>query len=304
MNIIIGAGLSGLIAASLIHDSMVYEAGPKDHTAHKALLRFRSSAVGDALGIPFRKVTVRKGIFHEGSFQDPSIFLANLYAQKVIGRVSDRSIWNLETTERFIAPENLAEILVERLGGRICWNSKIDGVAGLAKPGNVVISTAPMSVNMRLARMDHPGVIFTHAPVRVRRWRIKDCDVHQTVYFPAMDIPLYRASITGDLLIAEYVEGAHEDTDNLAYIASAFALKSEALERMDDTTQRYGKIAPILEGDRRRIIRTLTTACGIYSLGRFATWRNILLDDVLNDVYVIKRLMNADGYDAARIAAK
>lgn len=305
MTTIIGAGLSGLLAASLIHDSVIYEAGPKDHTAHKALLRFRSPAVGDALGIPFRKVTVRKGIFHEGSFQVPSIRLANLYAQKVIGKISDRSIWNLDTAERFIAPENLAEILVERLGGRICWNSKIDSITGLSSTGHSIISTAPMSVNMRLARMDHPGVIFTHAAVRVRRWRIADCDVHQTVYFPALHIPLYRASITGDLLIAEYIEGpggSHEE-DNFMHLAAAFALGSD-LQKLDDTSQRYGKIAPINEADRRRIIRTLTTACGLYSLGRFATWRNILLDDVLNDVYVIKRLMNSDGYDAARIAAK
>jgi hypothetical protein len=36
-------------------------------------------------------------------------------------------------------------------------------------------------------------------------------------------------------------------------------------------------------------------------IGRFATWRNILLDDVVDDIAVIKRLMRHGGaYDHAR----
>jgi len=34
----------------------------------------------------------------------------------------------------------------------------------------------------------------------------------------------------------------------------------------------------------------------VYSLGRYATWRNILLDDVYHDINVIKQLMDSDGY--------
>lgn len=306
MTIIIGAGLSGLIAASLIHDAHVYEAHKRDHRAHKALLRFRSPAVGDALGIPFRPVTVRKGIFSQGEFVSPSIRLANLYATKVIGKIIDRSIWNLETTTRYIAPEDLAEQLVDRLGSRVTWEAKIDRITGLAKPGSSVISTAPMSVNCQLTGMIHEPVTFEHAAVRVRRWRIKDCDVHQTVYYPSLDISLYRASITGDLLIAEYVDrkGAEANNEHTSHLLQSFSLNWGQITPLDDTTQRFGKIAPIDEGARRRIIRSLTTQHGLYSLGRFATWRNILLDDVLNDIYVIKKLVNSDAYDAARIAAK
>jgi branched-subunit amino acid ABC-type transport system permease component len=60
--------------------------------------------------------------------------------------------------------------------------------------------------------------------------------------------------------------------------------------------QSYGKIAPIDEQFRRFVVEHLSQKHSIYSLGRFATWRNILLDDVLKDLQVIKKLMNADLY--------
>jgi hypothetical protein len=44
----------------------------------------------------------------------------------------------------------------------------------------------------------------------------------------------------------------------------------------------------------------MTTRFGIYSLGRFATWRNILLDDVLNDIFRIREMMNGTDYDFVR----
>lgn len=304
MTLIIGAGLSGLMAASLIPNSTIVEQGPKDHTAHKALLRFRSADVGNALGIPFRKVTVRKGIFHDGKFVQPTIALANEYALKVIGRVVDRSIWNLDTAERFIAPEDLAAHLVDRLEGRIEWNREARLAIACRPKGHPIISTAPMSVNMSLCGIGHDSALFKHAAVRVRRWRIPNCDVHQTVYFPSMEYGLYRASITGELLIAEYTVDGGDAQSSLQELKIAFGLFSHHFnEPMDSTEQRYGKIAAIDNDNRKRWIRHLTVKHNVYSLGRFATWRNILLDDVLNDIYVIKKLLHANEYDAARIAA-
>ncbi len=307
MTLIIGAGLSGLIAANLIPGSRIIESGSKDHRAHKALLRFRSSAVGDALGINFRKVTVRKGLYDADAseFVQPNIRLANMYAKKVIGRIVDRSIWNLDTAERFIAPEDLAAQLVERLGSRIDWNTPAgSGMVDRRDRAKLpIISTAPMSVNLSLCGIGHEKVIFQRAPVVVRRWRVHNCDVHQTVYYPEYASALYRASITGDLLIAEYVAD-HYDAQNesLDLIRGSFNIAFDTLEKIDTTEQKYGKIAAIDNDSRKRWIRHMTLKHNVYSLGRFATWRNILLDDVLNDVYVIKKLLHANEYDAARIA--
>lgn len=52
--IILGAGLSGLIAGCMFPLAKIIESSKKEDyfsNSHKALLRFRTSAVGDALGI-------------------------------------------------------------------------------------------------------------------------------------------------------------------------------------------------------------------------------------------------------------
>jgi len=123
---IYGAGLAGLLAGCVFQNAKIIEAAPRHNISHKALLRFRSSAVGDAVGIPFRKVRVHKGIWFESRFQQPSIMLANMYSRKVIGKLADRSIWNLDPVDRFIAPEDFIEQLVDRCESRIQWETKVD----------------------------------------------------------------------------------------------------------------------------------------------------------------------------------
>ena len=64
--------------------------------------------------------------------------------------------------------------------------------------------------------------------------------------------------------------------------------------------QRYGKILPFDEEERQAFILWATETFGIYSLGRFATWRQILLDDLVRDIGVIKRLIeNRSRYNLA-----
>lgn len=313
---IVGAGLAGLLAANLMPDAHIIEAGPeRDVGQHKALLRFRSDAVGNAVGIEFKEVTVHKGVYHDGNFVRPDIRLANWYSKKVIGGYADRSVWKVEPSQRFIAPENLYERLVARCKGRIEWSCSFNDMweqrdTGYMSKRLPVISTAPMHVIARAVGMTPPETCeFRHAPVRVKRWRIDNAKVYQTIYFPSLDVNLYRASITGDLLIAEYVENPFNgDGDEL--LLEAFGLSIINIVRadgargdaafipLDETKQKYGKIAPITEAWRRECILQLTLQHRIYSLGRFAVWKNILLDDCLQDIYVIKRLIESgSAYD-------
>lgn len=71
--------------------------------------------------------------------------------------------------------------------------------------------------------------------------------------------------------------------------------------------QKFGKISPIDEQLRHSIIYNLTKQFGIYSLGRFSCWRQIMLDDVVKDVKKIENLLkleNLSGYEAARTMAQ
>ena len=292
--IILGAGLSGLIAAAVNPQAKVFEASSRDKQSHRAVLRFRTSAVGDAVGIPFRKIRVYKNIWVDGKFYEPNIQLSNLYSHKVANGYFDRSIWKTEAVERYIAPEDFILRLIEQVGDRVEWETPVQELP----KDHPIISTIPMNAMLKLAGIPvRDGVLFKFSPIRVQRFRVKDADVFQTIYFPSPSTAVYRASITGNLLIVESVDDMSFLTNDLTEVLDAFGLVDDDIEVIDkDHKQSYGKIAPIDEPFRRFVVENLSQQYGVYSLGRFATWRNILLDDVLQDTNVIKKMVNADSY--------
>lgn len=317
MTTIVGAGLAGLIAAHAFPQWRVVEAAKEPAAAHRALLRFRSDAVARLTGIDFHKVLVRKSIWSDGDHTTPNIRLANMYASKVLGVVvGDRSVWNLDPVERWIAPDNLYEQLVDAVGNRITWGVEFDFALRSSMHGIVpvepVVSTAPLPVVLRALKIE-ADLSFDRAPIHVRRFRLEGGgSLYQTIYFPDRNTPLYRASITGDTLIAElavnpaFAQGpAIEDTDHLVLLVrEAFGLQAQALTPLESVRQHYGKIASVDNERRKRLLYRLTRDHGIYSLGRFATWRNILLDDVVDDIAGIKRLFRINSaYDLARASA-
>lgn len=299
---IIGAGLAGLLAAHAWPNIPIIEAASERH-GHKALLRFRSDAVSRLTGIEFRPVTVRKGVWVSSrGFVQPNIALANLYAQKVVGELAaDRSIWSLEPVTRWIAPDDFYERLIAFAGSRVRWGQAFNFYdASFELPKAALISTVPLPVVMEELGMRK--IEMKRSPITVTRFRIPRSDVFQTVYFPEAGLPLYRASITGDLLIVETVSGNNR-AGIMEAIEKAFGIGAEALQFVEQVEQQYGKIIPLNDDVRKSILFKLSHDHGIFSLGRFAQWRNILLDDVIQDIAVIKRLLNTDAskYDLAML---
>lgn len=296
---IIGAGLSGLIAAHLFPSMPIVEAQPEPQEMHKAVLRFRSDAVSRVTGIDFRQVVVRKGIYYKEEFHQPTINLANLYSQKCLGRVvGERSIWNLDPVQRWIAPEDFYWRMIEQAKARIEWNQKIDFNA-FPFESDEVISTIPLPAALSQCGIQH-NLTFDRSPIKVIRFRVVSCDVFQTVYFPEPICPVYRASITGDLLIVEMMDwnDGHGNYDEWHEdVCRAFGIMEHDLEQLDEVKQQYGKIAPVDDVARKHLIGKLSIDHNIFSLGRFATWKNLLLDDVVQDCGKIKQLINASSYD-------
>jgi len=301
---ILGAGLSGLIAATQIPDAVVLEANSEEMLSHRAVLRFRSDVLSRMTGIPFKKVTVRKSIWSNGQHCAPNLQLANWYSLKTNGGVLDRSIWNIEPVERFIAPENLQQQMAAMIGPRIKWKRQVEYHMFKDMP-TPIISTIPMPVLLSmLVPLPNPVSAepeFKHQAICVDRYRVPGADVYQTVYFPDHDTNVYRASITGDLLIVERRKPMAIIGDPQPMkMLEPFGLKMSDVTPIDENhVQRYGKISPIDDRWRRDMIHHLTQQFGIYSLGRFAIWHNILLDDVAHDVAVIKRLIQQGPYSAA-----
>jgi hypothetical protein len=296
---IVGAGLSGLIAAHAWPGVPIIEAAPEPRP-HRALLRFRSENVAHITGIEFRRVLVRKGLWSGGAFRRPTIALANAYARKVLGRViGDRSIWNLAPVERWVAPEDFQERLLDNVRSRVLFDAPDD-----LRGDRPFISTVPLPAALQTLGIDFEEDEFVRAPIDVRRYRVANCDAHQTVYFPDEDLNLYRASITGDVLILESVAGQFDHLRIAEVIMDVFDihLLSECAP-LGSVKQEYGKIISLPDVRRRAILFELTTRHGLYSLGRFAQWRNILLDDVVNDVHVIKKLLQSDSYTLRKAAS-
>jgi hypothetical protein len=64
---IVGAGMAGCLAGVLNPTATIYEAAESFQQNHDAVLRFRDDQVSKQVGIPFKKVKVRKGIYATNS---------------------------------------------------------------------------------------------------------------------------------------------------------------------------------------------------------------------------------------------
>ena len=295
--IIYGAGMAGLVAAHMLRrfQPEVREAQDRLPENHAALLRFRTDACSVATGIPFDRVRVSKAVAYNGRLHSvATLAMNNRYAAKVVGRVTNRSALNTVDSERFIAPADFVAQLASSV--RVQFGSRL-GAEVMARDENSppLISTIPMPAMAELVGYKELPTLLRR-PVWSVRAQLKDCDVYQTVYYPDETVPWYRASITGATLIVECLEepDAFALPKQLASVLHDFGI-NQAVHSPVVKKQAYGKIStPDPEGCRRFVL-WLTDRYRIYSLGRFATWRQLLLDDVVSDVRVIERLADYRG---------
>lgn len=306
--VIVGAGMAGLLAANMLsrHRPIVLEAANMLPNNHHALLRFRSAAVGDVLGIDFRKVRVIKCSVPMAT--DAAAALAYSFKSTGVYR-SDRSLPNgTETGERFIAPSDLIDQMFKRAeaaGVEFRFGTKFSPTT---VPPTTIISTIPMPALMAITGHNKEFVPeFRAIKGIVYRATIPDCDAFATVYDPRPDTPFTRASITGDQLIIERpLAGTTLPWSNEGILQEACDLLGinhsvNELE-VEVKPQNYAKILPVDESLRRHFIHRATDQHNIYSLGRFATWRpGLLLDDLVQDIRMIERWSSEENrYEIAR----
>jgi hypothetical protein len=290
--IIIGAGLAGLLAANLLRhkNPTILEKQPTLPNNHSAVLRFRSSIVSDVTGIPFKKVNVVKAAL---PWLNP-VADSLAYAEKNTGLLrSDRSISvPTPSVERYIGPINLIEQL--SLGLNIKFNN--DGLTGWKK-GGPIISTIPMPAMMEM--LCYPKLpVFPSVPGCNIRATISGCDAYASLYVPNPFYPFSRISLTGNEIIAECPNVRVEDEypEIMYTAASLLGISKEMVFDIEWHQQTYSKILPIDEGERKRFMAWATDEHNVYSLGRYACWRpGLLLDDLVQDIRLIERWINAGG---------
>jgi len=293
---IIGAGLAGLLCGFMNPDSTIYEAG-NGRNKHTAVLRMRTPEISRITGIPFKKKTVYKSIWLDGKEQQPSPRIGHMYSKKVIGEITKRSIMDISPKVRYIPPGDFQARLADRVSNQIIYNHKI---TGSDFPSGPVVSTVPMPVLMKMFDINM-DMQFTRKSIYVSRYKIKNCDSYSTVYYPGRDIPIYRATLTGDILIIESKSCIHKDHSRQY---TSYVLKTLGLVKSDidcvisiNDEHKFGKIYKTDEKKRRTFISNMTLHNELYSLGRYATWRpGVLLDDIVNDIFVIRKLVESDKY--------
>lgn len=298
--IVVGAGMAGLLAAATLRGEClgVYEAQPSLPNNHSAVLRFRSSVVGDSVGIEFERVRVLKAV---APWRNP-VADAMAYSRKTNGTATLRSIASAtgEIVERYVAPRDFIARLAGAVSAPIYYEVAFDfplAVEAATRNGTSIVSTIPMPALMKaLGYPDAPE--FPTVSGRNIVVQLRDVDAYASLYVPDPRFPGARISITGSEMVIECYD--EQGKQEMPFKIVERALDLVGLERGNvidyvDKGQRYAKILPIDEEVRRRFILWATEEHGVYSLGRFATWRpNILLDDLVQDIRHIRRLASGD----------
>jgi hypothetical protein len=300
---IVGAGMAGLLAGAMLRTevSEVVEAQEGLPNNHSALLRFRSSVVGDALGIEFKRVSVLKTV---APWRNP-VADSLAYAHKCSGIYSLRSSLSAENRleERFIAPPDLIAQMAARVGAPIRFGTRFDFKSDCRS--EPVISTIPMPYLMEaLQYPERASIKFSHVSGCNINAEMVGCDAYCTVYVPDPGEAFSRISLTGNKLTVEFPQRKAEwlreigngGTQNIFHqlrrAADIFGFNQNYIRNALAFDQHYAKIQPIDDSARKRFMLWATEKHNIYLLGRFATWRpGVLLDDCVKDVRAIRRMI-------------
>lgn len=298
---IIGAGISGLLAGALNPGSIVFEKNEeKKSNNHEALFRLKDDKIGKYLGIKLEKVRVNKAIWFNGREVNPTPRITHLYSTKVSGSISDRSIFNIDPVVRYLPPNNFIDKLKSMC--RIEWGSKVNykWFTDSCPSEDKIISTIPMNTVLNILNIGLPSE-FTYRSIWVNKYKLFGCDANCTIYYPDPDMAIYRASIVKSDLIIESMKPLVNPEELYVVVESMGIDKSDLVLRTANFKQTFGKINKIESKIRKKIIMDLTINYGVYSLGRFATWRpKVMIDDVFEDIFHIRRMIEDGGYSAIK----
>lgn len=310
--IIIGAGMAGLLAARMLshRQPIIWEMQPRLPNNHSAVLRFRTSQIGDILGIPFKKVKMLKDTL---SWQHP-IADSLAYSFKNTGYYrSDRSaVKGLVEAERYIAPPDLIERMATGVPIEFGREFRVNDPHAQGVP---IISTIPMPALVEVLDYDM-APDFEYRQGATITAHLSDCDAYVSLLIPTPAEPASRVSITGNQLIielplhpsqqgdqiGEWFQSVRDEYVNIARnAANLLGIADTQIAAVDPAKlQYYNKINPVKDESRKEFMFWATKNFGIYSLGRFATWRpGLLLDDLVQDIRLIDKWISSSNYDVA-----
>jgi hypothetical protein len=305
---IIGAGISGVMAyhyfKSKGYKVVVLEKNKYTGALqnHSSIFRTRTRAVSDILKCDAKEITVEKGyIDSEGNYYtEPTIMMKNEYSIKVSGSISFRSIYkDRADDERFllsdISPIDKHDLIDE------AEIKKIEGDKIFAKHHTIdyskydfCISTIPLPYLLEIVGL-HSDIEFKKREIIIFRYQIDfDSEVYQTIYYTNPIAPIYRATLQEREIIIECMKNLYSSDNHYENItANIFGINPSNITFVKRFDMPFGKIIPIDDTNRRKLIMELSDRFNIFSLGRHAIWKNnVAADEVADDVKKIDRMIN------------
>ena len=241
---IFGAGMAGMLAGQYFRHMkpIIFEKQGTLPNNHSALLRFRTNVISDLTGIPFKQVKVTKAINFLGQqHSESNILFNNLYSHKVTGTYRSRSIMNNRDCVRYIAPTDF----IQKLSHGLNIEYGCDVETMIFETNGPTISTLPVPTLAKMLDYNLDTILIKH-PIWTLRFDLRmDCDLYQTMYFPNPTIDMYRLSITGRTVIAEFITEP-ADTESIKMISHHlehdFGMLNYFPEEITIKKQRNGKL--------------------------------------------------------------
>lgn len=315
--IIVGAGISGIIAAKYFssYAPEIYEASPSQAgvDGHNAVLRIKDPKVGIILGCQLQKIKISKEIYFKGSLtKESNISINNLYSLKTTGGIYDRSISgvNAADKERYIFDYGIHNSFGVHIkyGHRLISIDEKNKICTFVNPEgkqvkvefDICISTVAMPIMMKILKMES-DLAFESLSITVASASVTiPSEVHQTIYIPEIKFSTYRATLTGQTLIVELM-GDHTHfndllTDEIKSVIKLFGLCEHHTGQWELKKNKNNKIMSIDDDTRKSIILEMTKRFSIYQLGRFAIWKPALkIDELIGDLDKINHMIKISG---------
>lgn len=311
---IIGSGIAGTLAFHALKKFTPVCIDPRSKPSdgilglHPAVMRLRDNKVAELIDADYKEIIVSKGVW-VGGVEDGKLVgvsdlrLNNLYSQKLYGEIGRRSLLSIKEESRFLltdgypAPDNaIWDSYVESVSnGVIRIRNRLTGKLFEAKY-KYIISTIPIPVLNSIVSPSIPDFSedqFQSNKVDVLRGRLSiSSSVHQTIYFPELDTPIYRITVQNQDII---VEANAPDFRVKKLISVSFGIPEKFIDLNDQWDEmRIGKIKKADEDTRLRSIMWLTDYHGIFSFGRHAVWKPLRTDHLIQDIEKIKRIISAN----------
>jgi len=289
---IVGAGMSGLIAAEVLSaNGFEYSISERRKisdilTEPENVYYYHSDNISKIIPVPLKKVEVKKYFYDWGELKfisniNPSILFE--YTSSDHGLMTNSSIQKCGSSEVGYVEKydlNLHHILLERHQHKINFGDQIDSDI-FKKNENIIINTAPLYILDELIKnkdLEFKDMIDTVYVCEVQGLSLDNIIV---IY---SNNGFKRLVATGNKIIIE--NPFHNDIkmviSNLFGSHIQFDVKNESIIR---------KIDRIDEVRRKNVLFQLTKDYGIYNLGRYATWSYKRVDHIVEDAFDVVNMI-------------